>query len=506
MAETASRSPPPVFRIGFTYDPRVLRQMTLAAAMAAGLAVLVNAAQAPPTSKNSGSAARQDKKDEDKPKPPPGVGGTSRPNDDPFPSTYKPPVSQAFVIRNVTVMTAAGPSIPNGAVLVRDGRIAAVGATVDAPADVATIDGTGKVVTPGLIDVHSHLGVYASPEVDANSDGNEATDPATPEVWAEHSVWPQDPQFPRNLEGGVTTVQILPGSANLIGGRSVILKVVPARTVQEMKFPGAKYGLKMACGENPKRVYKQRGPSTRMGNVAGYREQWIKAERYRREWDAWFADPKTDAPERDLAMETLAEVLRGHILVQNHCYRADEMAQMIDISHEFGYQVRSFHHAVEAYKIADVLAKEQISASVWADWGAFKMESLDAVGANAALVHAAGGRAVIHSDSAVDSQRLNQEAAKAMAAGRAIGIRLAEDDAIKWITANAAWTLGLDDRVGTIAPGKNADLVLWSGTPFSVYAHAEKVWIDGALRFDRGTASTRWRTDFELGFVPQGGR
>ena len=483
-------------------------RLSTALLLAFGASALTLTAQTPPARSSSRPATvsgTEGKDEKDKVKPPPGQGGTSRPNDDPFPSTYRMPSASPLVVRNVRVMTAAGASIEHGSVLVRDGRIAAVG-QVEAPADAIVVDGTGKVLTPGLIDVHSHLGVYAAPGVDALSDGNEATDPATPEVWAEHSVWPQDPQFPRNLEGGVTTLQVLPGSANLIGGRSVVLKVVPARTVQEMKFPGARYGLKMACGENPKRVYKQRGPSTRMGNVAGYREQWIKAERYRREWDAWLADPKGDAPDRDLAMETLAEVLRGDILVHNHCYRADEMAQMIDIAHEFGYRIRSFHHAIEAYKIADLLAREGISASVWPDWGGFKMEALDSVRANAALVHAAGGRVVIHSDSPVDSQRLNQEAAIAMAAGRAAGVSLTEDDAIKWITANAAWTIGLDDRVGTIEVGKNADLVLWSGTPFSVYAQAEKVWIDGALRFDRGAPDTRWRTDFELGFVPAGGR
>ena len=476
----------------------------LACVIACSLAVLLEAAQTP--SVRSASDAQSSDKTEksgDK-KPPPGRGGLSSPNDDPFPSTYQAPASKPIVIRNVTVMTAAGPAIRGGAVLVQDGKVAAVGTQVEAPADATVIDGAGKFLTPGVIDVHSHLGVYPAPGVSALSDGNEATNPATPQVWAEHSVWPQDAAFPRNLAGGVTTLQALPGSANLFGGRSVVLKVVPSRTVQGMKFPGAKYGLKMACGENPKRVYSQRGPSTRMGNVAGYREQWIKAERYRRQWDAWLADRKRDPPDRDLALETLAEVLRGNILVQNHCYRADEMAQMIDISKEFGYKVRSFHHAVEAYKIADVLAKEQISTSVWADWGGFKMESIDAVRANAALVHAAGGRAVIHSDSADDSQRLNQEAAKAMTAGRAIGLTLSEDDAIKWITANAAWTLGLEDRIGTIEKGKNADLVLWSANPFSVYAHAEKVWIDGTLRLDRTDPASRWRTDFELGFVPAG--
>jgi len=269
-----------------------------------------------------------------------------------------------------------------------------------------------------------------------------------------------------------------------------------------MKFPGAKYGLKMACGENPKRVYEQKGPSTRMGNVAGYRAAWIQAERYRRKWDAWNADHKGDPPDRDLGLETLAEVLRGNILVHNHCYRADEMVQMIDIAKEFGYQIRSFHHGVEAYKIADLLAREGISASLWADWGGFKMEALDSVKANPAIVHAAGARTIIHSDDPSFSQRLNQEAAIAMAAGNEVGIAITEDDAIKWITANPAWALGLEDRVGTLAIGKNADLVLWSGDPFSVYTRTEKVWIDGVLRFDRLDPDARWRTDFELGFVP----
>ena len=443
---------------------------------------------------------------EARPATPPGRGGVSRPNDDPFPSTYVVPASRPVAIRNVTLMTAAGPTIPAGTIVLRDGKIVAVGASVPIPPDAEVIDGTGKVLTPGVIDSHSHLGVYPAPGVTAASDGNEATRPATPDVWAEHSVWPQDPQFPRNLAGGVTTLQVLPGSANLIGGRGVVLKAVPGRSVQDMKFPGAKYGLKMACGENPKRVYAQRGPSTRMGNVAGYRAEWIKAEQYRRKWDGWNADQKGEPPARDLALETLAEVLRGNILVQNHCYKADEMVQMIDVAREFGYRIRSFHHAIEAYKIADLLAKEGISASVWADWGGFKMEALDGIKANAAIVHATGGRAVIHSDDPSGSQRLNQEAAKAMAAGNAAGLRITADEALKWFTVNAAWTLGLEDRIGTLEAGKNADLVLWSGNPFSVYTRAERVWVDGALRYDRGAPERNWRTDFELGFVPEVGR
>jgi imidazolonepropionase-like amidohydrolase len=432
-----------------------------------------------------------------------GPGALSLPNANPFPSTYHAFPSRTTLIRNATVMTAAGPTLTNASVLLRDGKIVGVGASLAAPADAVIVDGTGKYVTPGIIDTHSHLGVYSAPGTSGNDDGNEATNPVTAYVWAEHSVWPQDPQFPRNLAGGVTTLQVLPGSANLIGGRSVVLHVVPGRTVQEMKFPGAKYGLKMACGENPKRVYANRGPSTRMGNVAGYRSAWIQAEQYRRRWDKWNADHQGDPPQRDLNNETLAEVLRGNILVHNHCYRADEMAQMIDIAHEFGYRIRSFHHGVEAYKIADLLARDSISASVWADWGAFKMEAIDAIRANAALVDHAGARTIIHSDDPSGSQRLNQEAAKAMYAGREVGVTITQDEAIKWITINPAWALDLQDRIGTLEAGKNADVVLWSGNPFSVYSRAEKVWIDGALMFDRLDPQERWRTDFELGFVPE---
>src|SRR6059058_954585 len=439
----------------------------------------------------------------DTPSPPPGPGGTSLPNSDPFASTYQPFPRRTTLIRNATIMTAAGPSIQNGSVLLLDGKIAAVGTSVTAPADAVVIDGTGKYVTPGIIDVHSHIGDYPAPGADANSDGNEATNPVTANVWAEHSVWPQDPQFPRALAGGKTTMQVLPGSANLIGGRSVVLKLVPSRTVQGMKFPGEKYGLKMACGENPKRVYQTRGPSTRMGNVAGYRAAWIQAESYRRKWDAWTATHKGDPPTRDLGLETLAEVLRGNILVHNHCYRADEMAQMIDIAKEFGYSIRAFHHSVEAYKIADLLKANNIGAAEWADWGGFKMEANDSIKANLAITDAVGARAMIHSDSPLGAQRLNQEVAKAMYAGRAAGVPISEDQAIKWLTINPAWALGLDDRIGSIEVGKNADVVLWSGNPFSIYSKAEKVWIDGSMLYDRNDKAEKWRTDFELGLVKE---
>jgi imidazolonepropionase-like amidohydrolase len=423
-----------------------------------------------------------------------------------YTSIYQPLPSQPVLITNATVLTAAGERIERGSVLMRDGKIAAVGQTVEAPAGAAVVDGSGKWVTPGIIDAHSHLGVYASPGVEANADGNEITDPNTAQVWAEHSVWPQDPQFPLALAtGGVTTMQILPGSANLFGGRSVTVKNLPARGVYGMKFPGAPYGLKMACGENPKRVYggKGRAPSTRMGNVAGYRDAWIKAGKYRADWAEYErkrqAGEGADPPDRDLQLETLAGVLSGDILVQNHCYRADEMLTMIDIAKEFGYKVTAFHHAVEAYKIADVLAANGICVDVWADWWGFKMEAFDGIRENAALLQKAGACVVIHSDSAEGIQRLNQEAAKSMAAGNRMGMNLREEDAIRWLTINPAKSIGVDRQTGSLEAGKMADLVLWSGNPFSVYSRPDKVYIDGALVFDRNDPSRQLKTDFELG-------
>ena len=417
-----------------------------------------------------------------------------------YPSTYQRRSNAPVFIRNVNVLSAAGPELHATNVLFADGKVVGVGNTLTAPTGADVIDGTGKWVTPGLIDAHSHLGVYAAPGTFAESDGNEATSPVTAEVWAEHSVWPQDPQMPLAVAGGITVIQVLPGSANLIGGRSVTLRLVPARTVQEMKFPGAPYGVKMACGENPKRVYQNRGPSTRMGNMAGYRNAYLAAERYRRQWDTYRREPKGEPPARDLRNETLAGVLRGEILVQNHCYRADEMAQMLDLAREFGFRIRSFHHAVEAYKIADLLARDSVAVSIWYDWWGFKMESNDGIPENAALVQAAGGRPVIHSDSEDGIQRLNQAAGQAMWAGNQAGIPVSREQAIRWITANPAWVMGIDSTTGTLEPGKSADVVLWSGDPFSVYSKAERVWNDGWLVFDRNDPSHQWQTDFNVGY------
>ena len=410
-----------------------------------------------------------------------------------YASTYASLGSENIVIRNATVFDGDGNKFQNYDVHFSNGEIQAIGS--DLVVDGANeIDGTGKFVTPGIIDNHSHMGVYPAPGVRTSSDGNEATNPVTAEVWAEHSVWSQDPQYKLALAGGITTFHVLPGSANLFGGRGVTLKNVSANTVPDMKFPGAPHSLKMACGENPKRVYSSRGPSTRMGNVAGYRDAWIGAEKYKKSLEK-------NPSQRNLRNETLVGVLDGKILVHNHCYRADEMATMINISEEFGYKVSTFHHGVEAYKIADLLADEGICAALWADWWGFKHEAYDMSIANIAIVDQARdgtGCAIVHSDSASGIQRLNQEAAKALAAGRRAGFDISEGRAMTWITKNPAKSLGILDQTGTLEQGKDADLVIWSGNPFSVYTKAEQVYIDGALTFDKDS-NFMPHTDFDLG-------
>ena len=428
----------------------------------------------------------------------------------PYPSTYRAEARQSTLIRNATILDGAGARIDNADLLMVDGKVKALGLGLPTDGVAVIIDAKGRWVTPGLIDVHSHLGVYPAPRTSGNDDGNEATAPSTANVWAEHAVWPQDPAFSTALAGGITALQILPGSANLFGGRSVVLKNVHAITYQAMKFPGAPQGLKMACGENPKRVYGGRNqfPSTRMGNFAGYRTQWMEAQEYMRDWQRHETvmqkggKPAEDAkpPKRDLRLETLAAVLRGEILVHMHCYRADEMAVVLDMAREFGYQVTSFQHAVEAYKVAGLLAERKVCAAMWADWWGFKMEAYDGIAENIAMVDAMRGScAIVHSDDPNDIQRLNQEAAKAMTRGRAAGFDIAPERAITWLTANPAKSLGILDQTGTLAPGKMADVVLWNRDPFSVYAQADLVFIDGSLQYDRSTMEGRNRSDFMLG-------
>lgn len=434
-----------------------------------------------------------------------------------YPSTYEPIASPPVLIQGATVLTGTGTRLDNADVLLSDGRVSTVGHGLQAPEGATRVDGQGKWVTPGLIDVHSHLGVYPSPGARAHSDGNEMTAPVTAQVWAEHSVWPQDPGFAAALAGGVTSLQILPGSANLVGGRGVTLRNVPATTVQGMKFPGAPHGLKMACGENPKRVYGQKGgPATRMGNMAGYRSAFIDAAEYQRK-NGGGSDSRArrgskaqdggDGGNRDLRLETLSGVLSGDILVHIHCYRADEIAQMMDLADEFGFRIAAIHHGVEAYKLADELAQRDICGALWADWWGFKMEAFDGIQENIALVdRPQGSCAIVHSDSEEGIQRLNQEAAKVIANAGRVGIDIAPERAIRWLTANPARAMGILDQTGTLEEGKRGDVVLWNGNPFSVYAQAEQVYIDGARLYDRSDRSRQPVSDFMLGQSAGGDR
>ncbi|WP_019025856.1 amidohydrolase [Colwellia piezophila] len=426
-------------------------------------------------------------------------------NKNPYPSTYQALPAQNTLLTNATILTGTGERLDDADILLVNGKVMQVGNDL-ASENANVIDMTGKWITPGIIDVHSHLGVYPNPQVESHSDGNEMTSPNTSEVWSEHSVWPQDPAFQAARAGGVTSLQILPGSANLFGGRGVTLRNVPSHTMQGMKFADAPYGLKMACGENPKRVYGSRkvSPSTRMGNVAGYRTAWLAATEYKREWDKYDSDysagKNPQAPTRDLELDTLMGVLEGEILIHNHCYKAEEMAVMIDLSNEFNYHSGTFHHAIEAYKIADLLAANGNCAAMWPDWWGFKMEAFDMVEENAAIVDAVKNScAVVHSDSSTTIQRLNQEAAKVMYRANENGFALKEEDAIKWITANAAKSLGISEHVGSLVAGKNADVVVWNTNPFSVYAQAEQVFIDGAKVYDRFDDKYQAQSDFLLG-------
>src|SRR5262250_1590441 len=389
------------------------------------------------------------------------------------------PFPTDVLIKNAVIMTATHGNIPNGRIYIKDGKIAAVGAKVSAPSGVTVIDAGGKYLTPGIIDSHSHIAL--------DGDVNEATSPITPHMMMIDAFDYHDKAIYHGLAGGVTTSLLLHGSANMIGGQAIVIKHKYGLNRDAMLFPGAPPSMKFASGENPKRVYGRRNelPSTRMGNFAVQREALVQAQDYMRSWDDYNAkvkrgDKDATAPKRDLKLEALADVLRGKLMVQIHCYRADEFLTEMAMAKEFGYHIRAFHHALEAYKVPEKLAAENVGIATFADWWGYKYEAWDAIPWNAVMAMRKGVRVAIKSDFDDFARCLNQEAAKTMRYGGAT-----EEEALKMIMINAAWIIGVDDKVGSIEVGKDADVVLWDGYPLSSAAVPNRVWIDGDVYFDR---------------------
>jgi imidazolonepropionase-like amidohydrolase len=382
------------------------------------------------------------------------------------------------VIKGGTILTVTHGKIENGSIYVHDGKIAAVGQTVNAPANATVIDATGKFVMPGLIDSHSHIAL--------SDDVNEPTSPITPHMMMRDALDYSDKAIYRALAGGVTTSLLLHGSANMIGGQAVVIKHKYGLGKEEIIFPGAPQSIKFASGENPKRVYGSKGglPSTRMGNFEVMRAAFIEAREYMHTWDEYDAkvkkgDKDATAPKKDLKLEALADILRGKLLVQIHCYRADEFLTEMALAKEFGYKIRAFHHALEAYKVADKIAAEGVAIATWPDWWGFKYEGWDGIPWNAVISAHKGVRVALKSDSEDVTRRLNQEAGKIMHYG------LTEEEALKAITLNPAWIIGVDNRVGSIDVGKDADISIWNSYPLSSAALVDKVLIDGDVYFDR---------------------
>ncbi len=390
-----------------------------------------------------------------------------------------------LLIKNGTIITVTKGTIDKGDILLKDGKIAEIGSNLQAPPGASEIDATGKFIMPGIIDPHSHIGVYAWPDVSANDDGNEMTDPITPQVRAEDSFNTRDPGIKRAIAGGVTTIQSLPGSANIIGGQTLVVKLKPGKTVEGMKITDAPPGMKMALGENPKMVYGERGqmPSTRMGNIAIMREWLLKGKEYGEKWARFDIAKKKNAettpPERNLKLEALWKIVHGDFLVHVHCYEKDEMLKMMKVADEFGFKIKSFEHATESYMIADSIAARNIFPEVWVDWWGFKVEAWDAIPQAAGILASKGVRVTFHSDSADEIQRLWLMAAKAVRNG------MDRQKAYEAITINPAAALGLENKIGSIEVGKDADIAIFSGQPFNIYSRVDMTIIDGEIVFDR---------------------
>jgi imidazolonepropionase-like amidohydrolase len=407
-----------------------------------------------------------------------------------------PPAGRLVAITNATIMTASHGTIPRGTILIRDGRIAEVGPNVQVPAGAQVIDGAGKYVIPGIIDAHSHSAAEAI---------NEGTQSVTSEVRIEDVIREDGISLYRQLAGGVTTILVLHGSANTIGGQSATIKLRYGLPAESLLFQGAPPGIKFALGENVRQSNfegqpgsPRRYPESRMGVEELLRERFTAAQHYREEWrtfDRAVADwrraraqqrgAEPIPPRRDLELEPLVEVMEGRRQVHAHSYRADEILMLIGIAREFGFHVNDFTHVLEGYRVADDMAAAGSAASTFADFWGYKLEAFDAIPHNAALMAERGVLTTINSDSDERARRLYQEAAKAMRYGGA-----SEEEALRMITLNAARTLGVGDRTGSIDVGKDADIAIFNGHPFAPASRVEMTLIDGRVFFDRNTAPT----------------
>lgn len=404
-------------------------------------------------------------------------------------SAVAPLGAEVTIIKNATIMTEGSKGTIKGSILVRDGKIAEVGEAVLTPAGATVIDASGQFVIPGIIDCHSHIAV----------DGgiNEGSVSVSSMVDVRDVINPDDIGIYRALAGGVTTANILHGSANSIGGQTIVLKMRWGKDAQGMIFEGAKPGIKFALGENPKRAgnpapvrgalpgtQNARYPATRMGVEDTIREAFNDAKAYKAEWDEYQAKTSRGehvlAPRKDLKLEALKEVLEGKRFVHAHCYRSDEILMLIRIADDYGFKIKTFQHVLEGYKVAKEIAAHGAGASTFSDWWAYKVEAYDAIPYNAAIMAKKGVNVSLNSDDAELMRRLNTEAAKAMKYGG-----ISETDALAMVTLNPARQLAIDNRVGSIEAGKDADLVIYDKHPLSNYAKVQKVLIDGQKYFDR---------------------
>jgi len=398
-------------------------------------------------------------------------------------ATTPPDASPVILIQNATVLTVTQGTIEHGSVLIKDGKISQVGPNVKAPSGAQVIDGTGMFVTPGIIDCHSHIAVDGSV--------NEGSISVSSIANIADVLDPDDISIYRDLAGGVTTANILHGSANSIGGQTIVIKLRWGQPAAKLPFEGALPGIKFALGENPKRSNfsipgrDKRYPASRMGVEETIRAAFTEARDYKNAWDAYnkkvaAGDKNLIPPRRDLRLDPLVEILEGKRYVHSHCYREDEILMLLRVAKEFGFKVRTFQHILEGYKVADELAAAGVGASTFSDWWAYKVEAYDAIPYNAALMTKRGVVVSINSDDAEEATHLNQEAAKTIKYGG-----LSHDDALKLVTINPAIQLGIDKRVGSIEVGKDADLVIYNHDPLSAYAVVQKTLIDGRVYFDR---------------------